>query len=104
MLTDNPWLKRFKDASEEQLGRLTAQLLSNDKFVAAIQVLVSRSLSARENVEKALRGTLSAMNLPTTEDLAALRTKVEGLETLLSSIERKVDALGNQKKRGQGNP
>jgi len=105
MSTDNAWQKRLKDLKgladfgEEQLGKLSAQLLSNEKFVAAMQTLITRSLSAKETLERSARSALSAMNLPSTEDLQALRAKVDGLEVLLGSVEKKVDSLIQAKKK-----
>ena len=73
--------------------------MSNEKFVAAVQTLVSRSLAAKGTLDSALRGALSAMNLPSTGDLEQLRTKVDELERLLTSVESKVDTLVNNKKQ-----
>lgn len=95
MPNDNSWLKRL--IGEEQIGKLTAQLLSNDKFMFAVQALVTKSLAARETVERSIKSALGAMNLPTTEDVEKLRNKVEGLEAVLSSVEKKVDALLEKK-------
>ncbi|HZH04700.1 MAG TPA: hypothetical protein VEY30_13020 [Myxococcaceae bacterium] len=93
MLKESPWVKRWVEAGEEQVGRLAQQLLSNEKFVAAVQGLVTRSLAARDTVDKSLRAALSAMNLPTAAEVDSLRTKVGDLETLLGGVEKKVDAL-----------
>ena len=96
-LRDNPMMKRLVETGEERIGKLAQQLLSNDKFVSAIQTLVTRSLAAKGTLDKSLRSALAAMNLPSTSDLELLRGKVEDLERLLSSIESKVDALSGPK-------
>ena len=57
------------------------------------QSLVSKSLAAKGTVDKSLRSALSAMNLPSSADVESLRAKVEDLERLLTSVEKKVDAL-----------
>jgi polyhydroxyalkanoate synthesis regulator phasin len=97
MLRDNPVMKRLVETGEERIGKLAQQLLSNEKFVATIQTLVTRSLAAKGTLDKNLRSALAAMNLPSTADLELLRGKVEDLERLLSSIEEKIDALSGQK-------
>ena len=74
-----------------RVGKLAQQLLSNEKFVATIQTLVSRSLSAKGSLDSALRTALGAMNLPSTADVEQLRAKVDDLERLLSAIEEKID-------------
>jgi hypothetical protein len=97
MLKDNPVMRRLVETGEERIGKLAQQLLSNEKFVATLQNLVTRSLAAKGTLDKSLRSALAAMNLPSTADLELLRGKVEDLERLLSSIESKVDALAGGK-------
>jgi hypothetical protein len=92
-LKDNPVMKRLVETGEERIGKLAQQLLSNEKFVATLQNLVTRSLAAKGTLDKSLRSALAAMNLPSTADLELLKGKVEDLERILSSIESKVDAL-----------
>ena len=96
MLKNNPMMKRLVETGEERIGKIAQQLLSNEKFVAAIQGLVSRSLAAKGTLDKSLRTALAAMNLPSTADLELLRGKVEDLERLLSTIEKKVDSIGGK--------
>jgi hypothetical protein len=97
-LMDNPMMKRLIETGEERVGKLAQQLLSNDKFVLAIQTLVSRTLAAKGTLDKSLRGALSAMNLPSTSDLDSLRNKVEDLESLLASVEKKLDVALSKNK------
>lgn len=97
MLKNNPMMKKLVETGEERMGKLAQQLLSNDKFVGAIQTLVSSSLAAKGTLDKSLRTALAAMNLPSSADVDALRAKVEDLERLLGSVENKVDALINKK-------
>jgi hypothetical protein len=93
MLKNNPVMKKLVETGEERIGKLAQQLLSNEKFVAAVQTLVSRSLAAKGTLDSALRTALSAMNLPSTADLEQLRSKVDDMERLLASVESKVDTL-----------
>ena len=99
MLKDNPVMKKLVETGEERIGKIAQQLLSNEKFVATVQGIVSRSLAAKGTLDTALRSALSAMNLPSTADLEQLRTKVDDLERLLTSVESKVDTLVNNKKQ-----
>ena len=97
MLKDNPVMKKLVETGEERIGKIAQQLLSNEKFVAMVQSLVSRSLAAKGTLDTALRTALSAMNLPSTADLELLRAKVDDLEKLLASVEGKIDALVDSK-------
>ena len=99
MLKDNPVMKKLVETGEERLGKIAQQLLSNEKFVAMVQSLVSRSLAAKGTLDATLRTALSAMNLPSTADLELLRAKVDEMEKLLASVESKVDTLVNAKKK-----
>lgn len=99
MLKDNPVMKKLVETGEERIGKIAQQLLSNEKFVAMVQSLVSRSLAAKGTLDSALRTALSAMNLPSTADLELLRAKVDDLEKLLASVEAKVDTLVNARKQ-----
>jgi len=98
MLKNNPVMKKLVETGEERVGKLAQQLLSNEKFVATLQTLVSRSLSAKGSLDSTLRSALGAMNLPSTADVEQLRSKVDDLERLLSSIEEKLDAAVSKKK------
>ncbi|XXF76661.1 hypothetical protein P2318_26935 [Myxococcaceae bacterium GXIMD 01537] len=99
MLKNNPVMKKLVETGEERIGKIAQQLLSNEKFVAMVQSLVGSSLAAKGTLDTALRGALSAMNLPSTADVESLRVKVEDLERLLSSVESKLDALAASKKK-----
>lgn len=99
MLKDNPVMKKLVETGEERIGKIAQALLSNEKFVAMVQSLVSRSLAAKGTLDTALRTALSAMNLPSTADLELLRAKVDDLEKLLASVEGKIDALVDSKKK-----
>jgi polyhydroxyalkanoate synthesis regulator phasin len=97
-LKDNPVMKKLVETGEERIGKLAQQLLSNEKFVLAVQSAVSKTLQAKGTLDKAIRNALSAANLPSTADLELLRTKVDDLERLLSSVEGKLETLlGNEK-------
>jgi hypothetical protein len=99
MLKDNPVMKKLVETGEERIGKLAQQLLSNEKFVAAVQTLVSRTLSAKGTLDKSLRTALGAMNLPTSQDVDGLRAKVDDLERLLGAVEAKLDRLLESKKK-----
>jgi hypothetical protein len=98
MLKDNAVMKKLVATGEERVGKIAQQLLSNEKFVAGLQTVVTRSLAAKGALDKSLRTALGAMNLPSTADLDLLKDKVDELERLLSSIESKVEALAEKKK------
>lgn len=98
MIKDNPVMKKWVAKGEERVGQIAQQLLSNEKFVSAVQSVAARSVQAKDTLDAGLRRTLGAMNLPSTADVEALRTKVEDLERMLASMESKLDQLPKAKK------
>jgi hypothetical protein len=93
MLKDNPVMKKLVATGEERIGKIAQQLLGNEKFVATVQTIVARSLSAKGTLDKSIRSALGAMNLPSTGDLEILQEKVDELERMMTSVETKVDRL-----------
>ncbi len=91
MLKDN--VKKMFELGEEQVGKLAQQLLSNEKFVGAMQTVVGNSLKAKGLVDKNIRLALSAMNLPSVADLDSLRHKLEDLEETIRRLEESVGKL-----------
>ncbi|MDQ3264589.1 MAG: hypothetical protein M3Y59_13145 [Myxococcota bacterium] len=89
-------MKKLVETGEQGVGKIAQQLLSNEKFVATVQQLVSGSLQAKGMLDKSLRTALSTMNLASSSDIETLRGKVADLEKLLGSIESKVDSLGKK--------
>jgi hypothetical protein len=90
MLKNNPVMKRLVATGEERVGKLAQALLSNERFVNALQTLVQRSLTAKGMLDRSLRTALAAMNLPSSEDVESLRRKVTEVETMLGRIEAKL--------------
>lgn len=99
MLKDNPVMKKLVATGEERIGQLVQQLMSNEKFDAGVQSIVSKALSAKGTVDKSIRSALSAMNLPSTGDLETLREKIDELESVLGTLEAKIDQLVSSKKK-----
>jgi polyhydroxyalkanoate synthesis regulator phasin len=99
MLKDNPMMKKLVATGEERIGKLVQQLMSNEKFVSGIQTMVTKGLSAKGALDKSIRTALSAMNLPSTDDLEVLQEKVNELEKVLASLEDKIDSLADAKKK-----
>ena len=87
MLKNNPVMKKLVETGEERIGKIAQQLLSNEKFVATIQTLVSRTLSAKGTLDKSLRSALSAMNLPPPGTSRSCARRSTSSSALLGSVE-----------------
>ncbi len=89
--------KKMFELGEEQVGKLAQQLLSNEKFVNAMQTIVGNTLKAKGMMDKNLRVALSAMNLPSVSDVEALRKKLDELEETIQRLEESVSKLSDRK-------
>jgi len=92
-LKSNPVVKRLVQTGEAQVGKIVQQVLANEKFVAGIQTVVQTTLTAKGAFDRNIRTALSAMNLPSTQDLEQLRNKVGELEVVLVKLDEKVNQL-----------
>ncbi|WP_373044614.1 hypothetical protein [Vulgatibacter sp.] len=92
-IRSNPVVKKFVEAGEAQVGRLANQLLSNERFVMAIQQIVAGTLAAKGTLDKSLRGALATMNLPSTADVEELRRRLDDLDRTMVELDAKLDRL-----------
>ena len=98
MLKNNPVVKKLVETGEERVGKPAQALLSNERFVGAIQGLIHTTLSAKGMLDKTLRTALLAMNLPSSEDVESLRRKVPDIEGMLGRIEQKLGQLPDRER------
>ena len=88
----NPAVKKALALGEERMGRLVTQLLSNEKVMHGVQTMVSGALTAMSTLDKGVRTAMSAVNLPSTDDLDELRRKLSELESVVDGIAAKIEA------------
>ncbi len=93
----NPLLRRALEAGEEQVGKVVGKLLANDGVASGLQTLLSGAAHARETLEKGVSQALHAVNLPSKDDVAALRKKLEELEAMIDGLAERV---GRERGRG----
>jgi hypothetical protein len=76
---------------EEQVGRIVGKLLSSEGVANGLQSLLSGAVQARQTLEKGVSQALHAVNLPSRDDVAALRRKLEELEAMIDGLAERVD-------------
>lgn len=81
------------EAGEAQLDRLVTQILGNDRFVASVQTVVSRTLDAKGTLDKRIRSGLATMNLPSTQDIEELRQQLDEVGRSVGELAGKLDGL-----------
>ena len=102
MLRDNSVLKKMIATGEQRVGKLAAQLLSNETFMAALQKTVNAAIEAKGIVERNLQTALSTLNVPTAGDVKKLEGKIEELERVFEGLSARIAEL--QKKNGHESP
>jgi len=103
-IRSNPVVRKVMEAGEAQVGRLASQLLSNERFVQAIQQMVAGTLAAKGSLDKSLRGALATMNLPSTADVEELRRRLDDLDRTMTELDAKLDRLEAKLGAGQSAP
>ena len=85
--------KKMIATGEERMSKIASELLSNEKFMNALQKTVTAAMDARGTVERAAQTALSAMNIPTAGDVKKLEGKIEELEKVFEGLSAKIAEL-----------
>lgn len=86
----NPALRRVVAAGEERVGKVVGKLLSSEAVTTGLQGLFSSALQARETLGRGVQQALHAANLPSREDVAALKRKLSELEAVIDGLSARV--------------
>lgn len=90
----NPLVKKALEAGEEQVGKVLGKLLASDGLTGGFQSLVTTARQARETLERGMSQALHAANLPSKDDVAALKRRLEELELMIDGLSEKVGGRG----------
>jgi len=87
------FVEQMKSLGEEKVGQLAAKLLSNQKFVQGMQLVVSNSLEAKETLDRRVQVILGALGVPTAADHREIVERLEALERDLDEARDRNEAL-----------
>ncbi len=87
----SPAVRKALALGEERMGRLVTQLLSNERVMHGVQTVVSSALNAKSTLDKGMKTAMSAVNLPSTEDVEELRRKLSELESVVDGLNAKLE-------------
>ncbi|HEX9400431.1 MAG TPA: hypothetical protein VF912_10000 [Anaeromyxobacter sp.] len=90
-LLKNPLLRRALQAGEEQVGKAVAKVLASESVATGVQTVLSGAVQARAVIERGVTQALHAANLPSKDDVTALRKKLEELEAMIDGLAERVD-------------
>ena len=103
-LLKNPALRRVLAAGEERMGKVVGRLLTSETVTSGLQGLVTSALQARETLDRGLEQALHAANLPSRADLAAVKRKLEELESMIDGLASRVGAPPAHRAEDEGEP
>src|SRR5512138_4003535 len=86
----NPLVRKAIEAGQEQAGKVVGKLLASEGLTGGVQTLVQTAAHARETLEKGMSQALHAANLPSRDDVAGLKRRLEELESMLDGLSEKV--------------
>jgi hypothetical protein len=93
----NPAVRRAIEAGEEKFGKAVGKLLSSERVTTGLSSLVSGAMQAKRTIDEGVKQALHAANLPSREDVAALRRRIDELESMLDGLADRID-----RRRGGG--
>ncbi len=99
-LLESPVLRKALQAGEEKVGQVVGKLLASEGLTNGLQSLVSSALQAKGTFEKGVSQALHAANLPSKDDVAALKRRLEELEQMIDGLADRVGPPGGGKKGG----
>ena len=88
----NPSFRRVLAAGEERMGKVVGRLLTSEAVTSGLQGLVTSALQARETFDRGVQQALHAASLPSRSDVAALKRKLEELESMIDGLASRVGA------------
>jgi len=88
MTVDRGLLGRLKTRGEEVLTQVSAELMSNPRFMKAME----GAMRGREKLEEAVGHVLKQMNVPTRSELKRAVSRIETLEREVAALKAKAKA------------
>ena len=85
MTVDRGLLDRIRSRGEEVLTQASAELMSNPRFLQAME----GAMRGREKIEEAVGQALKQMNVPTRSALKRAVSRIETLEREVASLKAK---------------
>jgi poly(hydroxyalkanoate) granule associated protein phasin len=89
-MLENPFVKRAISAGEERMGKVVGRLLADERVTSGLQNLITSASHARDRFDRSVRQALHAVNLPSSEDVEALKRRLDDLEATLDGLAKRI--------------
>ena len=89
-MLENPFVKRAIAAGEERMGKVVGRLLADERVTGGLQNLITSASRARERFDRGVRQALHAANLPSSEDVEALKRRLDDLEAMIDGLAERI--------------
>jgi len=97
MSVDRGLLDRLRDRGEEVLTQVSGELMSNPRFLKAME----GALRGKEKVEEAAARAIKSMNIPTRTEFQEALARIDALERELLALQGKGKAKSGGGARGK---
>ena len=87
----HPIVKQVIATGEEQATRVVGKLLSDERVTQGLQELLAAAAAARATVESGVQAALHAANLPTADELRAMRQKLSELAAQVAALNSRLE-------------
>jgi polyhydroxyalkanoate synthesis regulator phasin len=98
MTIDRRLLERLKDRGEEVLTQVSGELMSNPRFMKAME----GALRGKEKLEDAASRAIRTMNIPTRTEFKKALSRIDALEREVAALKGKRSAAGSSGRAGRG--
>jgi polyhydroxyalkanoate synthesis regulator phasin len=98
MTVDRGLLDRIRSRGEEVLTQVSGELMSNPRFMKAME----GAMRGREKLEEAVGKVLKQMNVPTRSELKRAVTRIETLEREVAALKAKAKARPAPRRKPAG--
>jgi hypothetical protein len=101
-IRNHPLFAKVMSRGEEGIGKVVAQVLSDERVTTGIQGFVESTQAARRQIERGIRHVLHAFQIPTLEEIETIREKIGEIEAIVSELAERKDKDRRQTGRPNG--
>jgi hypothetical protein len=98
MTADENVLERLRRRGEEVFTQISAELMSNPRFVKGME----RALRGKEKMETAAARAIKTMSIPTRTEFKKAVRRIEALEQEVAALKKKAKKTSRQRKSAAG--